>query len=179
MWADRQVVGITEHRFYHISKRPDGVVCFWYKPDSTSASWYPSLLDDNNDPIKETYIDPGGTVKERFAVDPRGIEVFQTKDGPPDEPQPAEFPPPVAQRKSAAGAPAGELVPSPIPCPLPGRGGVASRACSSTSPLLLCRALSLCLRCPPSSPCPHVLQLLIMLTATISLMPLSKPSSRS
>ena len=99
--------GINDHRNFHIAKRDDGAVCFWYKPDSVSASWYPSKMDDNNDPIKESYIAQDGSVKERYAMDPRGIEIFQTKDGPPDAPKPAEFPPPIAERHATAAVGAG------------------------------------------------------------------------
>ena len=62
------------------------VVAFWYKPDATHRHLYPSLKDEAGQPIKVT---SDGEVE--YAVDPQGIEVFQTKDGPQGLPEPAAF----------------------------------------------------------------------------------------
>ena len=62
------------------------VIAFWYKPDATHQHLYPSLKDAAGNPIKVT---SDGDVQ--YAVDPAGIEVFRTKDGPQGLPTPAAF----------------------------------------------------------------------------------------
>ena len=56
-----------------LRRRADGVVAFWYKPDSTHASWYPSVMDDDHNPVKENYL-LEGIERERYKMCPSGIE---------------------------------------------------------------------------------------------------------
>lgn len=62
------------------------VIAFWYKPDASHRHLYPSLKDENGDPVK--VIKDGET---EYAMDPVGIEVFTNTSGPEGTPSKAPF----------------------------------------------------------------------------------------